>query len=266
MAKTFLRWAGSKRQLLRRLVRHWPGGNTRYVEPFAGSASLFFELEPHSALLADINGELISTYRIVRERPRAVYDSLIRWTNERTQYYRIRSLQPSSLDDVEQAARFIYLNRFCFNGLYRTNGRGGFNVPYGGEKGGSLPSEAMLESAAALLSRADLLSGDFETILEDVRTGEFVYLDPPYSMNSRRAFTEYSSSPFGEKDLIRLRNTINRLHAIGATFLLSYADCNEGRVLSEGFSRSVVTTKRSIAGLSDNRRSERELIVTNATH
>ena len=265
MAKTFLRWAGSKRQLLKRLVSHWPGGKTRYVEPFAGSASLFFELEPHSALIADINCELISTFRIVREQPRAVYDSLISWTNERTQYYRIRALEPSSLGDIEKAARFIYLNRFCFNGLYRTNGRGCFNVPYGGEKGGSLPSEEMLDDAASLLSRADLLSGDFETILEVVSTGEFVYLDPPYSMDSRRAFTEYSSSPFGEKDLIRLRNAIDRLHAIGATFLLSYADCHEGRFLSEGFSISVVTTKRSIAGLSNNRRTERELIVTNAT-
>ena len=160
MAKPFLRWAGSKRQLLTRLIDHWPGGNTRYVEPFAGSASLFFELEPPSALLSDINGELISTYQVVCEHPRAVYRSLIRWDNDRTQYYKIRSLQPSDLEILDQAARFIYLNRFCFNGLYRTNGRGDFNVPYGGEKGGSLPSEDLLVSAAAQLSRAELLCGD----------------------------------------------------------------------------------------------------------
>ena len=265
MAKPFLRWAGSKRQLLTRLVDHWPGGNTRYVEPFAGSASLFFELEPRSALLSDINGELISTYRVVRERPKAVYRSLIRWANDRTQYYTVRNLQPSGLDILDQAARFIYLNRFCFNGLYRTNGRGDFNVPYGGEKGGSLPSEKMLESAAAILSRAELLSGDFETVLTNVKVGDFVYLDPPYSMNYRRAFTEYSSTPFGDKDLVRLRNTLDRIHNIGATFLLSYADCDEGRILSKGFNSSTVSAKRSIAGLSDNRRSEKELIVTNAT-
>ena len=263
MAKPFLRWAGSKRQLLGRLVKYWPGEDTRYVEPFAGSACLFFELEPSSALIGDKNADLMSTYRIVRENPSEVYHSMVQWRNDKAQYYRVRELDSSSLSPVECAARFIYLNKYCFNGLYRTNGRGDFNVPYGGEKSGALPDVNILTYAAQLLSHADLVCGDFEDIMSNVTAGDFVYLDPPFVITDRRAFTEYSSQPFEASDLPRLRATLERIDMLGATFLLSYADSDEGRLLADGYESTMVCAKRSIAGRSDSRRTEKEIIATN---
>ena len=265
MAKPFLRWAGSKRQLLKHLVEYWPGGDTRYIEPFAGSASLFFELEPRFAVLGDVNSSLIATYEVIRERPRDVHQSLTRWSKTRTEYYRIRDLSPSRLSNVEQAARFIYLNRLCFNGLYRTNKSGHFNVPYGGMKTGETPSIDVLTAASKLLSRSELVSGDFENTIDTARANDFVYLDPPFAMTHRRVFTEYAPKPFGTGDLIRLRQMIANLDARGATFLLSYADCDEGRQLSDGFRTTLVATRRSISGFIDSRRSTNELIVTNST-
>ncbi len=263
MGKPFLRWAGSKRQLLERLVTYWPGGHTRYVEPFAGSACLFFALEPSSALIGDINDDLVSTYRTVRDHPGEVHDSMVQWRNDRKEYYRIRKIDSSSLSAVECAARFIYLNKYCFNGLYRTNGRGDFNVPYGGEKSGAVPDVNTLTTAANLLSRADLVCGDFEHVTSRVIAGDFVYLDPPFVITDRRAFTEYSSQPFEASDLTRLRGAIDRVDRLGATFLLSYADSDEGRVLASGYQSTIVYAKRSIAGRSDSRRIEKEIIVTN---
>ncbi len=264
MAKPFLRWAGSKRQIVKRLAEHWPGGNTRYVEPFAGSACLFFELEPRSALLGDINSDLIEMYEVVCKNPRDLRRSLSRWKNDRTEYYRVRKMTPSALSDVDRAARFIYLNRFCFNGLYRTNGSGHFNVPYGGGKSGSIPSVEMLNEASRLLSRSDLISGDFEQVLQDVKSTDFVYLDPPFSMTERRSFTEYAPETFGQRDMVRLRAAIENLDKLGATFLLSYADCDEGKQLVKDFPTYRVETKRNIAGFPGSRRPATELVVTNA--
>ena len=264
MAKPFLRWAGSKRQLLNRLVTFWPGGDTRYVEPFAGSACLFFEIEPASALIGDINADLMATYRVVRDHPNEVYQSMIQWCNERVEYYRIRDLDTSSLSPVECAARFIYLNKYCYNGLYRTNGKGYFNVPYGGEKSGALPSSEILGNAADLLSRSELVCADFEQIASEVLAGDFVYLDPPFAVTGRRGFTEYYSQPFQASDLPRLRDAIRRIDTLGATFVLSYADSEEGRSLADGYRSAMVSTKRSIAGRSDSRRTEKEIIVSNA--
>ena len=264
MAKPFLRWAGSKRQIVKRLSEYWPGGNTRYIEPFAGSACLFFELEPHFAFLGDINSELIEMYEVVREHPHDLHESLSCWNNDQTEYYRVRNMKPSTLDSVERAARFIYLNRFCFNGLYRTNGSGHFNVPYGGGRSGSIPSVEVLNEASRILANSRLISGDFEEVLREVERTDFVYLDPPFSMIDRRSFTEYAPESFKEKDLIRLRETIYNLDEIGATFLLSYADCDEGKRLAKGFPTYRVETKRNIAGFPSSRKLATELIVTNA--
>ena len=263
MAKPFLRWAGSKRQLLVHLVRYWPGGTTRYIEPFAGSACLFFELEPHSAVLGDINSDLIGMYTVVREQPAEVHRVLALWTNDEAVYYRVREMDPETMDEVDRAARFIYLNRFCFNGLYRTNRAGRFNVPYGGRRTGPIPSVESLISASRVLSRAELVTGDFEKVLDVAKEGDFVYLDPPFSTTKRRAFTQYDSAGFGAQDLKRLRGVLENLDSCGANFLLSYAHCDMGQQLSESFSSLVVSAKRNIAGFTGVRRLAKELIVTN---
>lgn len=263
MAKPFLRWAGSKRQIVKRLGQYWPGGNTRYVEPFAGSACLFFELEPCSAILGDVNSDLIEMYKVVCDNPRDLHRSLCGWKNNPTEYYRVRKMAPTTLSDVDRAARFIYLNRYCFNGLYRTNGSGQFNVPYGGGKSASIPSVEMLDEASKLLSRSCLVAGDFEQVLEAVDGNDFVYLDPPFSISKRRSFTQYVPGTFAHEDIPRLRASIENLDKTGATFLLSYADCDEGKQLAKGFQTYRVETKRNIAGFTSSRGTATELIVTN---
>jgi len=139
-SQPLLRWAGSKRRLIPRLRSFWSHRYKRYVEPFMGSACLFFALRPARAILGDINGDLVATYHTIREHPRAVWNALQRIPVGKTSYYATRQLNPNDLSDVNKAARFIFLNRFCFNGLYRTNLQGRFNVPYAPARTGSLPS------------------------------------------------------------------------------------------------------------------------------
>lgn len=263
MAKPLLRWAGSKRQLIPVLAQYWTDVSARYVEPFAGSARLFFDLEPRSALLGDINTGLIEVYRVIRDHPRDLSERLSCWENREDEYYRVRAMTPQTLSVISRAARFMYLNRFCFNGLYRTNRAGDFNVPYGGHKSGSLPSLPDLLAASELLARTELLAADFAILLKRILPGDFVYLDPPYTVKSVRVFREYDPASFGPTDLRRMRAAIEEIDRRGATFVLSYADCPEGKAMAEGFHCSVVAIKRNIAGFATHRRSATEILITN---
>ncbi|MGA9307885.1 MAG: Dam family site-specific DNA-(adenine-N6)-methyltransferase [Candidatus Sulfotelmatobacter sp.] len=259
----FLRWAGSKRQIVSTLASHWNDSFERYVEPFVGSACLFFHLAPRKALLGDINSELIQTYLQVREGPERVSAALDTLKIGRHSYYRIRSLDPSTLTPAQQAARFIYLNRFCFNGLYRTNLSGGFNVPYGGGKSGALSSRASLLSASKLLRRASLKAGDFGNLLATARKGDFVYMDPPFSIRNRRVFREYDPSVFGQGDVLRLRGAMEALADSGIMFVVSYLESEEANFLSRGFNVSAVTVRRNIAGFLRSRKTCRETLIWN---
>jgi DNA adenine methylase len=200
MVSPFLRWAGSKRQHVPFLRQCWTAGEySRYVEPFAGSAAAFFAIAPPDAVLGDLNRELIRTYRAVRRAPSAVYHRLSRFSTGEDAYYSVRAMQPKRA--VTHAARFIYLNRFCFNGLYRTNVEGRFNVPYGAPKTPNVPGLVQFRACARLLTRATLIAGDFRRLLENVREGDFVYLDPPYAVSRRRVFIQYAKGHFSTKDL-----------------------------------------------------------------
>ena len=260
---SFLRWAGSKRKLLPVLLDLVPKDFERYVEPFAGSACLFFTLQPRRAVLGDINDELINAYREVRRSPKEVIDGLSELDPNKENYYRVRAINPSELNGPHRAARFIYLNRLCFNGLYRTNKRGEFNVPFGGYRCGPIPSDECLRLSAAFLRRASLISGSFERTLERTKTGDFVYLDPPYCIRSRRVFNEYSHFSFGADQLISLRQHLDRLDHMGVPFLVSYGLSREARELAKGFRYREVIVQRQIAGFSAKRRKNRELLITN---
>lgn len=260
---TFLRWAGSKRKLLPSLLDLAPRGFDRYVEPFAGSACLFFSLRPQRAILGDINEELINTYREVKKRPDEVIGCLSELNPSKTDYYRIRALDPSELSGPLRAARFIFLNRLCFNGLYRTNRQGEFNVPFGGYRCGPIPSAESLRATASFLKRAALVSGSFERTLERVQSGDFVYLDPPYCIRARRVFNEYSHFSFGSEQLARLREHLDRINRMGVPFLVSYGLSREGRELAKGFRYREVVVQRQIAGFSAKRRKNKELLITN---
>ena len=262
-AQAFLRWAGSKRQLLPILSQHWNTTHKRYVEPFAGSACLFFQLAPERALLGDINQELIRTYWEIKHRVDGVISMLSLLSNSRPEYLRLRAINPETMNRAERAARFIYLNRFCFNGLYRTNSRGDFNVPYGGERSGNLPTSNDLKACSRALRFAKLVRGDFEKVLVQVRLGDFVYMDPPYSVKARRVFNEYDASSFSETDLVRLRQWMEKFANQGIPFLVSYAESDEAKYLSKHFECSSAMVRRNICGFADRRVKSRELLIFN---
>ncbi len=204
----FLRWAGSKRKILPKLREFWRPDYRRYVEPFTGSSALFFCVTPERALLADLNESLIETYTVVRDRPDDVHRALLALPVGKRAYYRIRAQVPSRLGPFSRAVRFLYLNRFCFNGIYRTNASGGFNVPFAG--GGVIPSITQLRQCSRLLEGATLKAQDFGKTLSSTRDGDFVYLDPPYAVESRRVFREYDAKRFQRKDLERLGRHLPR--------------------------------------------------------
>src|SRR5262245_26841923 len=262
--RSFLRWAGSKRQLLRRLTTFWRPHHSRYVEPFAGSSALFFALRPANALIADKNAALIETYEIVRKHPVNVHRRVIAFNSNKHTYYKVRAQNPSCLSPLDRAARFIYLNRHCFNGLYRTNVRGQFNVPYADPaKSGRFPTVEEFKATAEMLAVATLRSCDFGVTLRHVRRADFVYLDPPYAVESRRVFREYGARCFTKRDLHRLAKHLERLDAVGASFVLSYADCSEARHVFARWSRTRVRVRRNIAGFSGARRQAYELLFSN---
>jgi len=264
--KPFLRWAGSKKQILPILSKYWNGNHRRYIEPFAGSACLFFNLRPQSAILGDINRDLIETYQQIKECPSKVIGSIKNFKKGKYEYYQVREMKPHTLSLSERAARFIYLNRYCFNGLYRTNRNGEFNVPYGGEKTGNIPSDDIIYSCSELLTDVTLISGDFETTLSYVRYGDFVYMDPPYRVNNRRVFNEYDALTFSQDDLKRLKLWLKILTNKGIEFLLSYAESDEANYLREGYKLEKVLVKRNIAGFSNKRRNDYEVLITNKNH
>lgn len=259
----FLRWAGSKRQLIPHLSQLWSPSYKRYVEPFAGSAALFFAVKPGKAILGDLNRELINALRSVRTSPKRVHNALKKFRRGERNYYAIRKLSPNTLNRTQRAARFIYLNRYCFNGIWRTNKRGQFNVPYGAKRSGKLPSLSHLQQCARSLKTATLINADFRETLSRVRRGDFVYLDPPYAVTNKRIFAEYSRKEFGVEEISELERWLKKIDKKGARFVLSYIYCRESRDRFRKWKRCRVITKRKISGFTASRGAQFELRVTN---
>jgi len=260
--RPFLRWAGSKRKQLSRLAPFWSPDHERYVEPFAGSACLFFELAPKAAVLGDSNKELIEAYRVVRDEPERLYKRLRRIRRDLATYHRWRHLKPESLDRETRVLRFLYLNRNCFNGIYRTNMDGEFNVPMG-TRLGEYFSRDDLVGCSKLLQKTTLVAGDFIKTLERVRAGDFVYLDPPYAVTSRRIFKEYGKKTFDTADIPRLSESLTAIVKRGADFLVSYADCAEARALALNWYSVRFPVKRHIAGFAGDRKRAYEWLISN---
>jgi DNA adenine methylase len=257
-----LRWAGSKRTLLPRLLGRLPGEFGRYIEPFAGSACLFFALRPSRAVLADLNPELIAAYQALAVDPSAVAERVTRWPATSDSYYRVRATDPSTLDLATRAARFIYLNRLCFNGVYRTNRRGEFNVPFG-SRTGAMPDADHLVACGEALAEADLCCADFEAVLDSARADDFVYLDPPYSRALSDAYGVYGYGSFQGTDIERLIESLRRLDAKGAKVLVSYrASASLERLGSPWYAEQVSVTTQ-VGGTSASRSTRRELLLAN---
>src|ERR1035438_3667447 len=260
----FLRWAGSKRRLLPTLQTFWTKKHKRYVEPFAGSACLFFAIKPPKAILGDLNPELIATYIEVKYRIGDVLAELKALRPEdKEEYLRLREIDISTMNPATRAARFIYLNRYCFNGIYRTNLAGKFNVPYSGVRCGSVPGDDVFKKCSSRLRKARFVNGDFENVLKHAEKRDLVYMDPPFAVRARRVFREYDPSTFTSDDITRLRGWMERLNAARINFVVSYAESDEADVLRRNFSYETVSVRRNIAGFAGNRVLTNEVIITN---
>lgn len=257
-----LRWAGSKRKLLPTLTRCIPAYRGRYFEPFAGSACLFFAVRPARAVLGDINAQLLETYGAIRDHPRLVHRAVSSIPDTRDEYYRLRCCPPESLSLVGRAARFVYLNRFCFNGVYRTNRNGAFNVPRGIHTG-AVPGENLFYRCSVALRSACLRPGDFQACLSDVQRGDFVYLDPPYAGVSTKFSGEYGYESFSANDLDRLMLSLDQIDRAGGIFLCSYW---ESPMLSTRYLQwhaARLRVRRDVAGLARSRGTVTEILISN---
>jgi DNA adenine methylase len=261
--RAFLRWAGSKRQLLPLIRRYWRPSFQRYIEPFCGSASLYFDLLPAQASLSDINEDLVDTLRAVQLWPDTVSECLARLPTDKASYYAVRAQSPSNLAPTARAARFIYLNLLCFNGLYRVNRNGHFNVPYGAKQRQVLVTQLDMRAISRALLSADLFARDFEYAIEEAGEGDFLYLDPPYATANTRVFTEYDVASFTPQDIDRLHAALRAAADRGAKFVLSYADVPEMQALASGWSLERVRTRRNISGFTGSRRYVDEVLISN---
>lgn len=257
-----LRWAGSKRRLVPALCLAAPRDFERYIEPFAGSACLFFALRPKRAVLSDINHDLINFYEMLRDHPYRLARCLSSLPNTDSYYYQLRKTSTATLSQLDRATRFIYLNRFCFNGVYRTNRRGEFNVPRGIHTG-QIPSESELVKCSRLLRHAELRASDFEAVLQQATAGDFIYLDPPYAALDRRSYGEYGYGTYSDSDQPRLLRALQYADSQGAQVIFSYRDDHSLMQQLRGWSYRQVLVRRNVAGFTGSRRINAEMLLAN---
>lgn len=261
-APPFLRWAGSKRGLLPLLSSCIPKEYGTYFEPFVGSACLFFAIRPAVGVLGDFNPDLIATYDAIRRHPRRVARAVQLFGSHADDYYAARALDPSTMSDVDRAARFVYLNRHCFNGVYRTNRRGDFNVPFGSRIGPG-PTERDFYRCSVALRAATFVPDDFGVTLRHAARGDFAYLDPPYSTSTRPSFGEYGYGAFTKADETRLTDQLTELDRRGVAVLFSYADDDAVIDALREWSLVRIGVQRRIGGIGGRRTSTSEILASN---
>jgi DNA adenine methylase len=267
--RPFLKWAGGKRQLLPHILALVPARVGTYVEPFLGGGALFFALAAQRrfkrAVLGDLNAELINCYSAVRDDVDAVIAKLARFRNTPAAYYKVRAQRPAALDPAARAARVIYLNRCGYNGLYRVNSDGIFNVPFGRYVRPRICDPDRLRAASHALAGVELVCGDFAAVLSGGRrrlgAEDFVYLDPPYVPVSKTAsFTGYAGG-FLMADQERLAKQLRRLCDKGIAAVLSNSDCADTRRLYEGLPAASLPARRAINSVASRRGPVAELLV-----
>jgi DNA adenine methylase len=276
LIKPFLKWAGGKRQLLSEIKKYIPKGinNYTYYEPFVGAGAVFFDLQPKKAIINDFNAQLMLAYTVIKENVEELILLLKKYKNmnDEEYYYDIRNLDRDStkfnkLTTIEKAARLIFLNKTCFNGLYRVNSQGLFNVPYGRYKNPAICEEPVLRQISVYLNTNDIkiLNSDFEQAVADADKNSFIYFDPPYHSPDKTNFTGYQADGFGEEEQERLRNAMIKMKKCGAKCLLSNSDTEYIRELYDYdfFEIIPVQAKRAINSDSAGRGNVNEVLIKN---
>ena len=248
-----LKWAGGKRNLASFILPFVRGCNGRYFEPFAGGAAILFALRPQKATLADVNHELIGCYKMIRDYPLRLAAALARMPNNEENYYRVRASEPTT--QIHQAARFIYLTSLSFNGIYRQNLRGEFNVPYGQKHRKSLPGPDEMWRVSQVLHGVELLNCDFQHSTQGAMSGDVVYFDLPYTVaHNNNGFVKYNASIFSWQDQMRLAAHATDLAARGCRVVVSNADHPSVRDLYPRFTQHTIQRRSVIAASSVYRR------------
>jgi DNA adenine methylase len=274
--KPYLKWAGGKRQLLPEIKKHLPESihNYTYYEPFVGAGAVFFELQPEKAVINDFNTQLILTYTAIKENVEELITVLRdhKKKNNEKYYYTIRNLDRDpglfcGLTDIEKAARLIFLNKTCFNGLYRVNSQGLFNVPYGRYKNPAVCEEIVLRQISRYLNanNISILNSDFEYAVQTADKNSFIYFDPPYHSPDKTNFTGYQADGFGDEEQKRLCDIIVKMTNRGVMCLLSNSDTEYIRKLynHDFFDIISVQAKRSISSDSAGRGTINEVLIKN---
>ena len=266
-----LKWVGGKRQLLNEMIPLLPRNISVYCEPFVGGGALFFYLQPKDAYINDINSDLILVYKVIRDNADSLIATLQKFKNRAEDFYSIRNWDRNkaryhSLSDVKKAARMIYLNKTCYNGLFRVNSAGEFNSPFGYYHNPNIVNAPTLKAVSSYLNSAKihLTSLDYAEVLKKLPKGSFVYLDPPYDPLSETSnFTGYVKGGFSHDDQIRLRKSCDCLTKRGIQFMLSNSATDFIKKQYSAYNIKIVKAKRSVNSVASKRGEIDEVVIRN---
>ncbi len=267
----FVKWVGGKRQLLKEIEQHVPAQFTKYYEPFVGGGAVLFHLQPKNAVINDQNEELINLYNIIKNSPNELIEDLKKHKNEEEYFYDIRLLDRekdgySKLTPVQRASRILFLNKTCYNGLFRVNNAGEFNSPFGRYKNPAIVNDITIKAVSNYLSRNNIqiLNLDYMKSLSNIRKGSFVYFDPPYDpVSDSSNFTGYTKNGFSRQDQVQLKNLCDSLNEKGVKFLLSNSSTDLIKDLYKDYTIVTVKAKRAINSKASGRGEINEVLVKN---
>lgn len=266
-----LKWVGGKRQLLDEILPLMPTRINNYCEPFVGGGAVLFNRQPRNIYINDINSELINVYKVIYKQVEELIECLGEYKNTKECFYTVRELDRDklkydSLNDVEKAARIIFLNKTCYNGLYRVNNAGEFNTPFGNYKNPNIVNAPVLRAVSRYFNDSNIYfyEGDYSAVLNDIPNNSFVYLDPPYDpISVTSSFTGYSAGGFSKDEQIRLRQSCDRLTERGIKFLLSNSSTPFIHEQYSEYNINVVRAKRAINSIASKRGDVDEVLIKN---
>lgn len=270
LIQPFLKWAGGKRQLLEEIDKYIPSKISTYYEPFVGAGAVLFDLQPKKAIINDANEDLVNVYKVIKDNVDLLIEDLKKHKNEKEYYYEVRKLDRTDvyekMSDIEKASRILFLNKTCFNGLFRVNSSGEFNVPFGRYKNPNIVNEEVLRAVSHYLNNNNvkIIHGDFEDAVKGMRKQAFVYFDPPYHpLSDSSSFTGYTLDGFDKNDQIRLKELCDDLNERGCRFLLSNSSASFILELYKDYNIELVGASRSINSKGNKRGEVKEVLVSN---
>ncbi|SHJ93034.1 DNA adenine methylase [Paramaledivibacter caminithermalis] len=266
-----LKWVGGKRQLLPEIRKYVPKKITTYCEPFVGGGAVLFDIQPEKAIINDINSELINLYEVIRDDVDLLINDLKKHKNEQDYFYKVREMDRDSdvynnMTKIERASRIHYLNKTCYNGLFRVNQAGQFNSPFGRYKNPNIINEITLKAVSKYFNDANITfkCGDFEKSIKGIRKGSFVYFDPPYDpVSDSSNFTGYAKGGFGRSEQVRLKKLCDKLNNRGIKFLLSNSATDFIMDLYKDYNIEIIKAKRAINSNGKKRGEVDEVLVRN---